>query len=732
MRALAVLLFATSVSAAEIPFTPPVYGPAAANQLSAAVASDGTDFLVVWLDQRAVPFETYATRVTRDGVVLDRTGIRIAARDVYQRRVVWTGTAYLIVWAEGNGRVMSARVSREGVVVQQPTLLVEDAQLPDVIRSGDLTIVGYLTGTTYPFEGRALFLDADGSVVARVTLTAPGTNIGAPRIGFNGTDLVAVWTDGGIIDNAIVLKAARFNAQGLIDASPRTVRAEGYNVDPVIASDGRDFVVVTRDYDTNVHRALALTSDLTAGASFELPTDVYWNPSLMWAGSHYVLVAGNGSDINAMRLDRDGQLIDAATTIEATLIAGSAPTPAAATNGADVFVAWNAPLTADSFLDGFDVYGGVFSNSTFERRSRSLLSVAATRQLHALVAASDRGLLTVWNDEPSGLFARRTDFDGRPVDATPLRLGSSIFSAVAFDGRDYVVAWSESFPARIGVRRIPVAGAIDAGTTSSFSTEYVSSVALASDGATTVLAWRNDDRLFASRVGDDGSLVDVVPVEIVSGLLGPAAISAAGGHGFLVTWTEGVEICCHGSSIPIAIHASRLTPGMTLLDAGGFVVADSEALEADPAVTWNGVEWLVVWHRNSGIENELRARRVGLDGRLLNGVATDPGVLIARDASLPSLTWDGVRYMVSWVDRMRPYEPLRLHVAWMPSVGVLINERIIGEGEAYALTGGPALAPIAPGRIAVAYTRIGREAVYGGVSRAFLNPVSFTRRRAVR
>ena len=732
MRALALLLFAVSVSAAEVPFTQPVYGPAASNQLSAAVASDGTDFLVVWLDQRAVPFETYATRVTRDGVVLDRTGIRIAARDVYQRKVVWTGTTYLIVWPEGNGRVMSARISREGVVVQEPSLLVDDAQLPDVVRAGELTVVGYLTGRTYPFEGRALFLDADGNVVARVTLTAPGTNIGAPRIGFNGTDLVAVWTDGGIIDNAVVVKAARFNAQGLIDATPRTIRTEGYNVDPVIASDGRDFVVVTRDYDTNVHRALGLTSDLTAGESFELPTVVYWNPSLMWAGSHYVLVAGNGADISAMRLGRGGQLLDAATTIEQTAIAGSAPTPAAATNGSDVFVAWNAPLTANSFLDGFDVYGGVFSNSTFVRRSRELLSVAATRQLHALVAASDRGLLEVWNDEPYGLFARRTDFDGRPVDPAPLRLGSSTVSAVAFDGKDYVVAWAESFPPRIGVRRIPPAGAIDAGASSSFSTDYVSSVALASDGATTVLAWRNDDRLLASRIGDDGSLADAVPVEIVSGLLGSATISGSGGRGFLVTWTVGVEICCHGSNIPIAIHGARLSPGMTLLDAGGFVVADSEALEADPAVTWNGTDWLVAWNRNIGVENELRARRVGLDGSLLDGVATDPGILIARDASLPSLTWDGSRYMVSWVDRMRPYEPLHLHVAWMTSVGVLINERIIGEVEAYALTGGPALAPIAPGRVAVAYTRIGREAVYGGVSRAFLNPVSFTRRRAVR
>jgi hypothetical protein len=56
----------------------PVLGPARGDEESPAVASDGTNFLVVWIDSRANPNgNIYAARVSPAGTLLDPTGIDV-------------------------------------------------------------------------------------------------------------------------------------------------------------------------------------------------------------------------------------------------------------------------------------------------------------------------------------------------------------------------------------------------------------------------------------------------------------------------------------------------------------------------------------------------------------------------------------------------------------------------------------------------------------------------------
>jgi hypothetical protein len=62
----------------EVPLSQPQYGPAPRDQVNPLVASDGTNFLVAWIDNRG-PASIYANRVTRTGEILDGTGIRVPA-----------------------------------------------------------------------------------------------------------------------------------------------------------------------------------------------------------------------------------------------------------------------------------------------------------------------------------------------------------------------------------------------------------------------------------------------------------------------------------------------------------------------------------------------------------------------------------------------------------------------------------------------------------------------------
>lgn len=77
---------------AEVDVDTPVIG-SAANSMSPAIAFDGTNYLVVWADQRLSRDEDiFATRVSSTGQILDATGITIAAtagRQLNPRSRLW-------------------------------------------------------------------------------------------------------------------------------------------------------------------------------------------------------------------------------------------------------------------------------------------------------------------------------------------------------------------------------------------------------------------------------------------------------------------------------------------------------------------------------------------------------------------------------------------------------------------------------------------------------------------
>lgn len=91
---------------------------------SARVAFGGGVFLVVWHDLRnGKDWDVYAARVSPEGKVLDPEGVPVAAASHSQAlpRVVWDGSAFLIVWQDYRSgeryEVYGARVSAAGKVL---------------------------------------------------------------------------------------------------------------------------------------------------------------------------------------------------------------------------------------------------------------------------------------------------------------------------------------------------------------------------------------------------------------------------------------------------------------------------------------------------------------------------------------------------------------------------------------------------------------------------------------
>ena len=88
-----------------------------------AVASDGTNSLVVWCDARNADIDVYGARVSPSGVVLDTDGIRICSAMYTQSapKAAYDGTDFFVVWGDGRSGVgydlIGARVSSTGILV---------------------------------------------------------------------------------------------------------------------------------------------------------------------------------------------------------------------------------------------------------------------------------------------------------------------------------------------------------------------------------------------------------------------------------------------------------------------------------------------------------------------------------------------------------------------------------------------------------------------------------------
>jgi hypothetical protein len=719
---LLLVLFTVPLVAVEVPLAEANAAPAPRSQYLPAVASNGDGFLVLWIDQRSIPTATFATRISRDGRILDGHGIRIASSEIGAAQVIWNGSAYVIVFHDGS-RMLVMRIDEDGRVLESPRVLVADALPGGIANSGGHVVVGYRRLG----EQRALFLTNDAQIAKDVKLGDAETAT-APSIAWNGSHFGAAWLlVTGDTSPSVSVVGVRFNMNGAI-GTPRLLEDAPGSLEPRIASDGTDFLLLVRDDNFLRYRTRRISGDFaTIGDANVLPEELYAYATILWTGTNYVVVAERGAKVSAIRLDRNGAPLAPAVLVENVTTIGSAPAPAAATNGGDLLVAWGSTPTTD----GTDIHGAMLHAGTLERTAKSLLSTSATRQFDAMAATNGRNVLTIWR-EPGGLFARRISIGGQPIDSQPLRLsvGAHAATVVAHDD-DYVVAWSEE--GSIVTRRIAASGPLQAtgGGRIGTSSATVFRLASASMNVTTLITWFETITIKAVRLNDDAMPIDSVPLTISTpGSINRLAVSSSGNE-FLVVWGLN-ETTFEGGAIPLGVRAARVTPALTLLDPTGIDVADSDdAEEGDPSVTWDGSVWVVAWHRKDEDGHEIRAGRVTRQGFALDCDFVDYGKTIVRDAMLPSIEWDGSRYHVAWMKPSLGLQPRAMFIASTRELGEpLENTRPLGDAELFAAP--VSFAAVTHGVVASAYARIALEPLYGGVTRAFLDVTSATRRRAVR
>lgn len=218
-------------------------------QTDPIVASNGREHLVAWLDAREHT-SIYLARVSAAGEVVE-AGARISSPTgpPIGARVASNGSDFLVVWQTSSGTnrhaVHGARVSATGEVLDPEGFLVSVgttlARDPDVASAGgDYLAVwtdgGHIHGARVSPSGDLL-----GSEAVRITTTS-GSGRKA-RVGSNGSGYLVVWADYGALTGS--LGAARLSGEAVVLG--RVVLPSGMGYRPAIASNGDGYLVVAQD-----------------------------------------------------------------------------------------------------------------------------------------------------------------------------------------------------------------------------------------------------------------------------------------------------------------------------------------------------------------------------------------------------------------------------------------------------------------------------------------------------
>jgi hypothetical protein len=205
---------------------------AAGRQLAPDVTWNGTEFMVVWTDDRAGNFNVYGQRVS-NGYVNVGGEIPIAVGDAEEGfpRLAWNagGTTYLVVWEDRRsgqfdiyGRILNADGSfaTDEFVISDA---VGDQRLPDVASNN----VGWQvvwqdrrSGVANTEDIYGAQVATDGTVDAEFTVSTAADRQLNPRIAFDGTNYMAVWADRRRGEGNTDIYGSRISAAGLtLDAA---------------------------------------------------------------------------------------------------------------------------------------------------------------------------------------------------------------------------------------------------------------------------------------------------------------------------------------------------------------------------------------------------------------------------------------------------------------------------------------------------------------------------------
>ena len=600
------LAIVANVHAREVsrsPLEPPFTGMAAiaGNQFTPVTASDGRQFIAVWVDQR-IDSRIYMNIVGPRGELVTESGVLLSGS---QRRcshpaVVWNGTTYVVAWSHhvpGAGwRISIVRVSADGQVLDAtPRTIFEAGHTvpndfgPFLTSNGSTTVV-YATRFSSPGL-RVIALDNTAKVITSADFDLySGGSLPAFRIVPLGASYTlsrfgsrTVSTNVLTVTNGSILLGKERTIDRLDDSASRPPYFFGS------ASNGARAIVVYDEITFNEFRVYARTFTATEiGPRIEVhrgslprsPSGGYWIPvpsvSVTHDRSGFVLASrvfarevrnpevdgpqGRSDvptpisvatyDTMTSTFDAQGRLLD---TAKIHAGGGWYDAPSIASNDRDLFVLWSEtrlryPIVHKLTAGLWDFRGAL---------KRVEIAFNRSAQGSPRIAAGSNGYLVVWREEPAndgfGVIMAQRHGHGGEVLERPQQLSTAaanqVTPRVAFNGSEYLVAWIDATIEAVGSPVSP--------------------------------------KIVGRRVAADGRILDPQPVVITGSFFGTSFGLASNGHDFAVAFNDVYPF--RESTIIVA----RITMPF-VIDRKGVHAGDAP-IDSEVEIAASGSEYVVGW-----------------------------------------------------------------------------------------------------------------------------------------
>ncbi|MGK4005747.1 hypothetical protein WMF31_24175 [Sorangium sp. So ce1036] len=660
----------------ELDINIPASAPHPHDQFTPALASDGTNFLLVWSDDPSLTDngrDVLAARVAPDGTVLDPEPLVVAAGagDEGVPAVTFDGTHYVVVWADDTGfygdpyaasDIRAARISPDGAVLDPGGFVVSSPEQPDswptAVSLGATTVVAW----TAQDDGlRFTRLSPSGEVLDPGGVpVGSGPVEGRAALASDGAGALLAWEEDG------ALRAARVSADGAVLDPGGVPIATGGGWQPVAAFDGEQYWIVWKGDGVRAARVTPGGAVLDpegipihAGGSGEL-TNVAAAADgeellVVWATPH-ATDPGVTVDLRATRVSRAGAVLDPGGVV----VASGSPmyTEAALAAGDDgAFVAWmQGGLEAP-----WDIFGVALRGATPDASGPAPIAVTPADQSWPAVVFDGQSYVVVWSDSRTvsrSIRAARVSASGDVLDPTGILVADTpVYDAEplpVFDGRNTVVVWraydccgaTELYAARLSPAGVPLDATPIRLPSIRTNLDFMVDMAVASDGHGVMIAVIDElgeiELIHLDQAGG-AELLPPSPPEIV----GSSVSLGFDGTSYLVTL--GVSDGIGEPGRPL--HGARVSPSGEWLDTTAFRIARegaTAALRKPAAITRHGDGSLVVWEEENDDGIGLYAAEIGPDG----AVRQPGGVLFAPidDAAVaePAVASDGARAVAVW------------------------------------------------------------------------------------
>ena len=673
---------AAAAFAKDIPLPPPATVPSVLREAAPSVASDGRDYLAVWVGDYGVR----GARISGAGEVIDRQDFVISDQKLIAGTAVvtWTGSSYLIVYGQ-----WYARVSSNGDVI------VRDEKLP-------MATQFLVVPTAITWNGRNLLLtwqEPQGRVSKPLATLLDGNlqiirdriEIGPFATVATADGFIAFTTSSTGISATTFANDGTFGSENVVSANVRSATA---------ASDGRNIVLAWRD--TAVHTmnfATRTTNDVSAAQG---------NP-ILTGGPNGFLLSWVDAGIVGTRLDDAGKPIDATpfTITRAPYLGGVR----GASNGDSYFLIWSDGRRTPFFLAD-DVWGAHIPASRPEATREMPIVFSAANQFAPAAAVNASMGLVAWSETASEYASRvvaaRFSRDGTFLDPAGIEIAAAGSTpSVATDGRDFVVVWRDR-DQRVRATLVRADGSL--GAVQTLSTEAPTSAPqVIFDGENYFAVWTNDAdyehrSMRGARLNRDGLLIDSVEFNVGAG------VTPAIGFNGTDIWLVYLHPTISNMTV---LLAQRLTRQGFL--AGSPILLETNPVAPNPpAISCGNGKCLAAWNRYSSADSS------DLYGAILgsNGIDVSPfPISTAYQEFPPSIAFDGAAFIVTWADWANT---MSIREARVSPLGQRLGVFTVTSGVGFL-----SAAPVSLGGAAVIYGSP------GPISRLFLRlPVEETRRRA--